>query len=69
MNAAEKVRQHRERMRAAGYRPVQYWVPNTRSPEYRSRLHKQIEALKNDPAEKEAIEWAEAAAADIEGWK
>lgn len=69
MNATTKVREYRERMRAAGYRPVQYWVPDTRSPEYRARLHRQIEALKDDPAEKEAIEWADAAASGIEGWE
>lgn len=69
MNATAKVRTYRERMRGAGYRPVQYWVPDTHSPEYRARLHRQIEALKNDPTEKEAIEWAEGAASDIKGWE
>lgn len=69
MNAAEKIREYRERMRAAGYRPVQYWVPDTRSPEYRARLHRQIEALKHDPAGEDAMAWAEAAAAKTEDWE
>lgn len=67
--ATEKVRRHRQRMRAAGYRPVQYWVPDTRSPEYRARLRRQIAALKGDVAEQEAIEWAQSAAAEIEDWQ
>ncbi|MEY2341689.1 antitoxin MazE family protein [Acidithiobacillus sp. IBUN Pt1247-S3] len=29
-----KVARHRERMRAAGLRPVQFWVPDSRSPEF-----------------------------------
>lgn len=69
MSASAKVQAYRERMRAAGYRPVQYWVPDTRSPAYRARLQRQIQALLNDPAEKEAIEWAEAVGSSIEGWE
>lgn len=31
--SAGKVARHRERMCAAGLQPVQFWVPDTRSPE------------------------------------
>ena len=32
--ANQVVARYRERMRAAGLRPVQFWVPDTRSPEF-----------------------------------
>jgi len=31
-----KVREHRERLRAQGLRPIQIWVPDVRSPAFRS---------------------------------
>jgi len=64
-----KVARHRERMRAAGYRPVQFWVLDTRSPELADTLRRQCRRLRNDPAEVEAIGFGEAAARLIEGWK
>ena len=37
----EKVRNYRERMRARGMRPVQVWVPDTRSETFRREAHRQ----------------------------
>ena len=64
-----KVTRHRERMKAAGYRPVQYWVLDTRSPEIADTLKRQCRSLREDKAEAEAIGFGEAAASLIEGWK
>jgi hypothetical protein len=36
-----KVRQHREWLRAQGLRPIQIWVPDVRSPSFRSEAHRQ----------------------------
>ena len=36
-----KVRQHRERLRAQGLRPIQIWVPDVRAPSFRSEAHLQ----------------------------
>jgi len=36
-----KVRAWRERMRARGLRPVQVWVPDTRSPNFPAEAHRQ----------------------------
>jgi hypothetical protein len=33
-SSIDKVTRSRERMRAAGLRPVQFWVPDTRLPGY-----------------------------------
>lgn len=40
-----KVRQHRERLRAQGLRPIQIWVPDVRSPSFRSEAHRQSAAI------------------------
>jgi len=64
-----KLARHRERMRAAGLRPVQFWVPDTRLPEFAAQVRRQCQTLKGDPAEAVALRFAEAAASRIEGWE
>jgi hypothetical protein len=44
-SSKEKVRSHRERMRAAGLRPIQIWVPDTRTSSFRSQAHRQSLAV------------------------
>jgi len=40
-----KVREHRERLRSRGLRPIQIWVPDVRSPSFRSEAHRQSRAV------------------------
>jgi hypothetical protein len=40
-----KVREHRERLRKQGLRPIQIWVPDVRSPAFRSEAHRQSAAI------------------------
>ena len=40
-----KVREHRERLREQGLRPIQIWVPDVRSPAFRSEAHRQSLAI------------------------
>jgi hypothetical protein len=40
-----KVRQHRERLRAQGLRPIQIWAPDVRAPSFRSEAHRQSLAV------------------------
>ncbi len=40
-----KVREHRERLRAQGLRPIQIWVPDMRAPSFRSEAHRQSLAV------------------------
>jgi hypothetical protein len=68
-SATNKVVRYRERMRAAGYRPVQFWVLDTRSPELADMLRRQCRSLHNDPVEADAIGFGETAASLIEGWE
>jgi hypothetical protein len=41
----DRVRQHRERLRRQGLRPVQIWVPDVRAPEFIAEAHRQSVAL------------------------
>ena len=40
-----KVREHRERLRSQGLRPIQIWVPDVRTPSFRSEAHRQSLAV------------------------
>ena len=37
----DKVREHRKRLRAQGLRPLQIWVPDTRSAAFKVQAHRQ----------------------------
>lgn len=43
--ARDRVRAHRERLRAAGLRPIQLWVPDVRSPGFAEAAHAQSLAV------------------------
>jgi hypothetical protein len=63
-----KVARARARMRNAGLRPVQFWVPDTRSSLLVDELRRQCLALKGTHAERDAVGFSEQAAALVEGW-
>ena len=42
---ADRVRDHRARLRAQGLRPVQIWVPDVRSPVFVRQAHEQAVAV------------------------
>ena len=44
-----KVRNHRARLRAAGLRPVQLWVPDVRAPGFREAASQQSRAVAASP--------------------
>jgi hypothetical protein len=67
-DATAKVARYRERMRAAGLRPVQFWVPDTRSPEFAAQVRQQCQNIKGDPAEADVLRFTEEAATHVEGW-
>ena len=43
--ARDKVRRYRERLRRKGLRPIQIWVPDVRSPDFRDEAHRQSQAV------------------------
>jgi hypothetical protein len=68
INANARVQKHREALRAAGLRPIQIWVPDTRRPDFAEACRRQCLVVKNDPQEKEVLTWLESVA-DVEGWE
>ena len=48
-----KVRQHRDRLRAQGLRPIQIWVPDVRTASFRSEAHRQSLAVATSAQEPE----------------
>jgi hypothetical protein len=44
-SSRDKVRLHRERLRAQGLRPVQIWVPDVRAQSFVSAARKQSKAV------------------------
>jgi len=51
----DRVRQHRERLRAQGLRPVQIWVPDVRSPEFVSEAHRQSALISQSDSDDQAF--------------
>jgi hypothetical protein len=48
-SSRDKVRAHRERLRRAGLRPIQIWVPDVRSRAFASKAHRQSLAVARSP--------------------
>ena len=65
---SQRVQKHRDSLRAAGMRPVQIWVPDTRQARFSEECKRQSLMLRSDPQEVETLTWLEQAA-DTEGWQ
>ena len=63
-----KVARSRQKMREAGLRPVQFWVPDTRLEGYAAELRLQCLALKGDPGETKVLHMTTEAVREVEGW-
>lgn len=66
-NVADRVAQHRRKLRASGLRPVQIWVPDVRAPGFAEECRRQSRLLADDSSEAEVLEWLEDVA-DTRGW-
>jgi L-alanine-DL-glutamate epimerase-like enolase superfamily enzyme len=67
-STSERVQKHRDALRAAGLRPVQIWVPDTRRAGFAEECRRQSRLLQGDAHEQETAEWLEATG-DREGWE
>jgi len=47
----ERVQTHRDRLRAAGLKPVQIWVPDPKAPGFAAECRRQSLIINGDPAE------------------
>lgn len=65
-SAKSKMQRYRERLRAAGLRPLQIWVPDTRAPGFRRKLQAQSRRAARHPSENEAQAFLDAAFLDLQ---
>jgi hypothetical protein len=63
---AERVRKHREKMKAAGLKPVTIWVPDVNSPEFRRAIAESIRIINASADEKVVLD--ELSDVEIDGW-
>lgn len=67
---SQRVQKRRDALRAAGLRPVQIWVPDTRRPGFAEECRRQSALIAvSDLRDPEFDMFLEEAAASIEGWE
>jgi hypothetical protein len=57
LSRAERVERWRAKLRAAGLRPIQIWIPDTSTPEFQREAHRQSKLVGESAASAEALEW------------
>ena len=58
-SSRDRVRTHRAKLRSQGLRPIQIWVPDVHSEEYKTEIRRQCLAIANSPQEKEDMAFIE----------
>ena len=66
-SSAPRVQRHRANLKSQGMRPVQLWVPDTRSAQFAAECRRQSALAAADPHECETLDWIEQVA-DTDGW-
>lgn len=64
----DSVKRYRERMREQGYRQVNIWVPDTRSPAFMARCRKQSLLAAHADVDEGILDDLDTAAGEVEGW-
>ena len=68
-STAERVKKHRDALRASGLRPVQIWVPNTRGLGFAAECRRQSLCVAQAAVhESDTLLWLEQVA-DTVGWR
>lgn len=66
-DSAKRVQKHREKMKAAGLKPVTIWVPDVNAPGFKEQIAREIELINNSADEKAILE--ELCHIEVDGWK
>jgi hypothetical protein len=67
---SERVQKRRDTMRAAGLRPVQIWVPDTRRPGFAAECRRQAALVAQaDKIDTDLSAFMDAALTDLDEWK
>ena len=67
-DTSNREKKHRDVLRAAGLRPLQIWVPDSRRPGFAQECKRQSRKLWKDPNEKRILNWLAKTTA-AEDWK
>jgi hypothetical protein len=63
-NVKHRVQSHRNRLRAAGLKPIQIWVPDPKAPGFAQECKRQSRLIQSDPHEMDDLETM----AEIAAW-
>jgi hypothetical protein len=66
-DGAKRVQKHRDKMKAAGFKPVTIWVRDIKAPGFKEKIAREIELINNSADEKLLLE--QLSNIEIEGWK
>jgi len=67
---SQRVRKRRDALRAAGLRPIQIWVPDTRGPDFAAECRRQsLAAAAADAADGDLSDFMDAALVDLDETK
>jgi Protein of unknown function (DUF3018) len=67
-DSAKRVQKHRDKMKAAGLKPVTIWVPDVNAPGFKERIAREVEIINAD-AESQRVMEEMLALADFSDWK
>ena len=54
--SAERVRRHRDKMKAMGLKPVTIWVPDVDTPEFQAKIDRAINVINDDEESRRVLE-------------
>lgn len=67
---SDRVQKHRQALRAAGLRPVQIWVPDTRRPGFLAECRRQAALVSAaDKNDADLSDFMDAALSDLDDWQ
>ena len=67
---SERVQKHRDALRAAGLRPVQIWVPDTRRPGFAAECRRQAALVAAaDRQDSDLLDFMDTALSDLDDWQ
>jgi hypothetical protein len=67
---SQRVQKRRDALRAAGLRPVQIWVPDTRRPGFEAECRRQAALVAQSDRSDAALNgFMDAALDDVDGWE
>jgi hypothetical protein len=64
---ASRVRKHREKMKAAGLKPVTIWMPDVNAPGYQEKIDHAIAVINASAEERQILD--ELSHIEIDGWR